>query len=44
MLSYYITSTLYQGIRSGKTKEVLRTLEHVAIYLHITEIYTLLAS
>ncbi|NDV84480.1 hemolysin III family protein [Bacteroides sp. 51] len=40
MLSSYITSTWYHGIRPGKTKEVLRTLDHAAIYLHIAATYT----
>jgi len=40
MLSSYITSTWYHGIRPGKTKEVLRKLDHAAIYIHIAATYT----
>lgn len=40
MLSSYITSTWYHGSRPGKTKEVLRKLDHAAIYIHIAASYT----
>lgn len=40
MLSSYVISTWYHGARPGKTKEVLRKLDHAAIYLHIAGTYT----
>lgn len=40
LLSSYITSTLYHGYPSGKTKELLRKFDHAAIYLHIAGTYT----
>lgn len=40
MLSSYISSTWYHGIRPGTLKERLRNFDHAAIYLHIAGTYT----
>ncbi len=40
LLILYLTSTLYHGVRDGAAKDVLRKLDHCAIYLLIAGTYT----
>ncbi|MBS0570399.1 MAG: hemolysin III family protein [Proteobacteria bacterium] len=40
LILVYATSTLYHGARHPDTKQVLRTLDHVAIFLLIAGTYT----
>lgn len=40
LILVYTTSTLYHGVRRPDTKQLLRTLDHVAIFLLIAGTYT----
>ncbi|MES2742449.1 MAG: hemolysin III family protein [Pseudomonadota bacterium] len=40
LLALYLTSALYHGVRDGAAKDVLRKLDHCAIYLLIAGSYT----
>lgn len=40
MISLYLSSSIYHGLRPGKAKDIFRVIEHSAIYVLIAGTYT----